>query len=136
VIRASWPRSRGLGFCRRPEVASHLAARLAEHPPDPTARAVADAIGFLGSSWAWEALGSERVAEGLRMRQMLTHVLLAAWPGYEAGARKTIGHALLELDHPSLPGLLADLRGRVPPAQAEEVRRLEARVSAARRASP
>lgn len=46
----------GLGQCRRPEAAKHLAALLDASSDAAFAESVADALGKVGSAWAWMAL--------------------------------------------------------------------------------
>jgi len=119
----------GLSLCRRPEVAAHLAARLSAHPDDATAAALADAIAFYGSSWAWEALGPTRAADGERARLRLTQALLAAYPGYRGHARQALGDALVTVAHPTAPNALSDLRARAPQALAADLQSLERRLT-------
>ncbi len=117
----------GLQFCRRPEVASHLAARLAAHPADSTVVALSRAIGFYGSSWAWEALGPARAQEGAAARQKLSDALLAAYPGYQGRARAELGDALIVVEHPATPNALASLRVRADQSLAADLQVLESR---------
>lgn len=117
----------GLSLCRRPEVAAHLAARLGAHPDDATAAAIADAIGFHGSSWAWEALGAARAQEGAAARQKLADALLSAYPGYQGRARSAIGNALIVVEHPATPNALAAMRARADQSLAADLQTLETR---------
>jgi hypothetical protein len=110
-------------------VAAHLAARLAAHPDDATAAALADAIAFHGSSWAWEALGPTRASDGERARLQLTQALLAAYPGYQGATRQAIGDALVTVAHPTTANALADLRARSPQALAADLQHLERRLT-------
>jgi HEAT repeat protein len=117
----------GLGFARGAASVAALRARLESHPPAETAEALADAIGWLGSSWAWTALGPARHEEGTALRDELSATLVAAFPTYEGAAREAIARALLVIDHPSTPNRLATLRAHASPALASSLQSLERR---------
>jgi hypothetical protein len=99
----------GLAYVRRPLAVFTLASRLRIQPEDAIAQRLADAMGFSGSSWAWEALGKGRADEGLAQREELSRALCDAYPVYQGRTRETIGRALLMIHHPSLPAQLAAL---------------------------
>jgi hypothetical protein len=91
----------GLSLCRKETSANVLLGRLESIPPEATAKALANAIGMLGSSWAWEAMGSGAKAEGDRVRAHAATVLLKVRASYSNGAKDAIEKALLMVDHPS-----------------------------------
>jgi hypothetical protein len=117
----------GLGYCRLTPAAQHLEARLAARPPTETVRTIADAMAQLGSSWAWEALGPSRAAEGDALRAGLAATLVAALPHYQGPARDAIEDALLVVAHPSTPNRLAALRKHADPSLAAALQALEHR---------
>ncbi len=114
----------GLAYARRPLAVSALAARLEERPESGTAEKIADAMGFLGSSWAWTALGPAQAEQGLALRLKLSNALCAAYPAYPGPTREAIGRALLMIDHPSLPDRLAELSRNADRALAVDLQSL------------
>ncbi len=115
----------GLAYCRRPAAAAHLAARLDSHPDAQTAAALADAAGFLGSSWAWVAYGPSRAAEGDAIRAQLADTLLRTFTNYPAPTRDAAARALLMVDHATTPNRLASLP--TDPALAADIQQLQRR---------
>ena len=99
----------GLAYCRKETSANVLLGRLDSIPPEATAKALADAIGMLGSSWAWEAMGAGAKAEGDRVRAHAATVLLKARASYDNGAKDAIEKALLMVDHPSTTQAISSL---------------------------
>src|SRR5690349_4656720 len=61
------PAIEGLGYVWRIESAKHLAALLASSSDDAALEEIADALGTVGSSWGWRALGPKYQAEGLEV---------------------------------------------------------------------
>jgi hypothetical protein len=113
----------GLGRLRTARSAAHLAARLEARPSPAIAIALADAMGLCGSSWAWQALGSD----GDSVREPLAASLANALPAYEGRARDSLGVALLAVDHPSTPNRLASLRSTANAPLAADLQDLERR---------
>lgn len=118
----------GLAFCRKGEVAHRFAARLSERPEPKLVRVLAQRAAFWGSSWAWEALGPERAAEGLAARQALAESLLAALPAYEGDARTAIENALVTIEHPMTKDAIARLRPTAPSSLVKHLDQLAARL--------
>lgn len=102
----------GLGYCRRGSAADALVARLHAAPDASVSRA----LGALGSSWAWEALGPERRAEGEEVRAAIARALIAAYPSSEGEARKELERALLMVRAPETTALLTAKRASHPEA--------------------
>jgi hypothetical protein len=115
----------GLGRLRSPRSATYLASRLDARPSGETARALAEAMGLCGSSWAWEALGPTRNQNTDAVREPLAASLAAALPAYEGYTREALEIALLAVDHPSTPNRLAQLRVNAAPALAADLQNLE-----------
>jgi hypothetical protein len=72
----------GLGHCRRRDAAAHLTARLDGNPDAPVATTLAEALGWLGSSWAWQAKGAAHAVEGEALRDDAARALRAAQTRY------------------------------------------------------
>ena len=121
----------GLGYCRRTSAATHLSARLDAHPAATETAAIAEAMGWLGSSWAWTALGPQRAAEGAQLRDRLAASLVAAYPNYSGQERQAIGEALLLVEHPATPNRLAQLRAHADVPLAADLLSLERRFTLA-----
>lgn len=99
----------GLGQCRKESSAAVLTGWLATRPPADTTRAVAQALGMQGSSWAWQALGAARADEGKRIRTATASALMAAYPHYEGDAARALMNAILMVDEPSLNAAISQL---------------------------
>jgi hypothetical protein len=100
----------GLGYCRRRPAAVALVSRLAAAPDADAARA----LGNLGSSWAWVALGESRRAEGEAIRGEIARALVAALPGSEGELRTELGRAILMVKAPETEALLAAAKAAHP----------------------
>lgn len=96
----------GLGLCRTGRSATLLAARLGEAHDPATVKALADGLGQVGSSWAWEAMGPANAATGARVRRTCADALVAAYARTEGPARESLGQALLMVDDPSTAAAL------------------------------
>lgn len=128
---AGHPRERasiaGLGFARRPAAVAALRARLESAPSPGLTEVIAGAMGWLGSSWAWNALGPGRADEGLALRDELSASLVPAYAASSGRAREAIGRALLMIDHPATPNRLAALHATSDPTLAADLQELERR---------
>lgn len=100
----------GLGYCRRGPAADALVSRLRAAPDAGVARA----LGSLGSSWAWEAFGSARRAEGEMLRAGIARALIAAYPSSEGETRKELERALIVVRAPETVTLLATQKASHP----------------------
>lgn len=119
----------GLAECRREEVVTHLAARLDAHPDDATAVALAESLGSLGSSWAWQALAKSKLAASAEpIRTHAATALASAFVAYGGATRDAIGRALVMVEHPAARARLQALRGGVDPATAAAIEALEGRL--------
>lgn len=88
----------GLGECRTLEAAKRLSAELEARStkattPDETGR-LASALGNLGSSWAWRALGADRSEEAREVRATISTALVKAFPRVSARPRDSVRAAL------------------------------------------
>jgi len=117
----------GLGFARRAPAVVALRARLDSGPSESLVEPLAEAMGWLGSSWAWQALGPTRADEGLALRDELSASLVRAYPLHRGHAREAIARALLMIDHPSTPNRLAQLHGGADQTLLADLQSLEHR---------
>jgi len=104
------PAITGLGELRRTESAKHLAALLASTQDASVAAATAEALGILGSSWAWLSLGPKAEAKGLEVRKICAEALVPGYARQKGKARAAAGDAILMVDHPSTVTLLENAR--------------------------
>ena len=77
----------GLGECRSVDAARALAAELATASSKDDAASLARALGNLGSSWAWQALGASRQAEGIEAGDVIAAALVRSYGRYDGDAR-------------------------------------------------
>lgn len=118
----------GLGFARTAAASNVLTQRLAAETQDsPVVETLARALGWQGSSWAWTAAGPARAEEGLALRTANHQALAAAYVAHKGAARTALGHALLMVEHPDSPALLATLSQGKDAALARDVAALQKR---------
>ena len=110
--RRQLPALSGLGYCRRAASAEVVVSVLGGATRDDVLASSAEAAGWLGSAWAWEALGPERRAEGDALRKEIAAALVKAWAAHPGKGRKAIGHALLMVEHPGTDALLAGVAAK------------------------
>ena len=103
----------GLGECRRLDSAEQL-TKLLDKAGEPTeTAAIGHALGMLGSSWAWHAMGPEAAAEGEVVRAHVAEALIGALLAHADNARPVLARALVMVEHPSTPIRLRAERNRV-----------------------
>jgi hypothetical protein len=100
----------GLGQLRRVESAKHLAARLAGAKDAKVSQAIVTALGMLGSSWAWQAMGPNAASKGLEARKVCATALAPSYVRSHGSVRLATGEAILMVDHPDTVGLLQAAR--------------------------
>lgn len=103
----------GMGELRRVDVAEELAARLRAAPDDATARVAARSLGRAGNAWAWRA-ESDRTDES-RIRATAARALVEAFMRWSGEARTAAESALLVVDAPETPALIAEARRSATP---------------------
>ncbi|MBM4359890.1 MAG: hypothetical protein FJ096_17440 [Deltaproteobacteria bacterium] len=88
----------GLGECRTVDAARTLSAELARATSAEESAAIARALGNLGASWAWRALGASRQAEGKEARAIIATALVRSYPETRGESRVRHRAALAMLD--------------------------------------
>ena len=83
-----------LGLCRTEASATLLAGRLDSASDSDDVRTLADALGSLGSTWAWQAMGEATRPEGARVRQVASAALHSALARVEGSTATTVREAL------------------------------------------
>jgi hypothetical protein len=95
------------GSCRRRGIASALAGVVAARPSTEIAKVTAKALGELGASWAWKTGKVPAPAEEHDVRSMAARSLIALFVGYDGEVRLAASNALMVVDDPSTPALIA-----------------------------
>jgi RNase P/RNase MRP subunit POP5 len=119
----------GMGECRRAVIAEALAATLKARPDAAAAARIIRSLGNVGSAWAWETEIISRSGEGETVRQTAARALVSAFVAYEGETRHGALEALLVVNHPSTPALIAQARTGASPALLSELDRLADRFS-------
>ena len=120
---------RGLGHCKRVEAATELSALLAKAPDAAAAEPIAVALGLVGSSWAWQALGPAAEQTGLAVREIAARALVSALPRHRGKAQSAITRSMVMANHPILPALLATARASATPEVAAVIDEVRARIA-------
>jgi hypothetical protein len=116
----------GMGECRRLRVTEALADRVrATTTDDATARAAARALGRSGNVWAWRAMADR--TEEARVRETAARALVETFVHRNGEARDAAATALLVVDAPQTPALIAEARKTVAPETAKALDGLAAR---------
>ncbi|MEW5848159.1 MAG: HEAT repeat domain-containing protein [Myxococcota bacterium] len=110
------PALMGLGYCRSGASADVLLGQLTASNDEVRATA-ADALGWLGSRWAWEAKGPAAQAEGDALRARITEALVPAYLGSSKETRVRFRRAILMVDHPAATTMLTGVTLTDAPAQ-------------------
>lgn len=104
----------GMGHCRRLVIAAELAEVMAHRPDPRTAEHLVRSLGDLGSAWAWQTPSLASNREGPAVRAVAAQALVNAFVNYDDRVRKTAIDALLVVDDPSTPRLVAAARADAP----------------------
>jgi hypothetical protein len=97
----------GLGQCRGVEAAGVLGAELGAVGAPEEAATVSRALGAIGSSWAWDALGQVRAAEGLEVRRIAATALVRSFVRFgDEPSRKAATVALRLCAHPDFAAIV------------------------------
>ena len=105
----------GMGDCRRVRVTETLASHLRSTNDDAVARAVARSLGRAGNAWAWKTLADK--SEEARIRETAARALVDAYVRRDGEARMAASNALMVVDAPQTPALIAQAkRGASPDA--------------------
>jgi hypothetical protein len=99
----------GLGECKRLESAKHLASLL-PGADDASADVIAGALGNVGASWAWKAMGPSAAATGLEVRGVVARALMPGFLRSRGELRTRMRKGLLMVEHPVTLDLIANAR--------------------------
>ncbi len=107
---------KALGECRREKAARAIVAVLESNTADPLlSKTAVDALGMVGSSWAWAVPEVAKNGEGDRTREVAARALIAALPKLAVDAQRDVAVALSSIELAQTGAWMqeARLRGRV-----------------------
>jgi HEAT repeat protein len=111
----------GMGDCRRLRVTEALASHLRATSDESMARAAARSLGRAGNAWAWKTVADR--SEEARIRQTAARALVDAYVRRDGEARYAASNALMVVDAPETPALIAEAKKG---ASSESVKALDA----------
>jgi extradiol dioxygenase family protein len=95
----------GMHDARREAAARFLAKRLEQSPDSETARVVVKSLGGVGNAWAWKTLSDQ--SEASATRAIAASALVDAYVRFGGEVREQAAKAILVVDDPSTPALIA-----------------------------
>jgi len=118
----------GMGHCRRVVVAQRLSEAIASAPDWRTAKIVARSLGDVGSAWAWQTPVDSSSGEELATRGVAAAGLVSAFVAFSyEDVRQALTRAILVVDDPSTPDLIAAAKEGAPAGLAAALDELQAR---------
>jgi hypothetical protein len=118
----------GIGECRRPFAADALASLAGKKPKDEAvARSMIRALGGVGNAWAWQTPALKKTGEGAKVRSTAARALIGLFVHYDGDLRQRAESALLVVDDPSTPTLIANAKQGASPGLAAALDALAAR---------
>jgi HEAT repeat protein len=133
AMSKSGPKSRavlaGMGHCRRAAIADALAKVIATKPDADTARVVLKSLGDVGSAAAWATTIVQVSGEEAATRAAAAKALVGAFVAYEGDLRKLAQAAILVVDDPSTPNLIASAKQGASPSLAAALDKLAAKLA-------
>jgi hypothetical protein len=121
----------GLGECKRIESAQTLVSLLTQEKDEAEAERVARAMGAVSSSWAWQAMGADRQADGLAVRLEVARSLVPAFARLQGEAQDRVRKSLLMAEHPDTLALIDAEIGKADQATATALRSLRQSIARA-----
>ena len=103
----------GMGELRKLRVTQAIAAR-ARSGDDAMVRVASRSLGRAGNAWAWKTLADR--SEEAKIREEAARALVDAFAQHEGEARQAASNALMVVDAPSTPALIAKARSSATPA--------------------
>jgi hypothetical protein len=98
----------GMHDCRREGAARFLGKRLKDNVDDDTARVLVKSLGGVGNAWAWKTLA--KPTEEAATRSYAAAALVDAFVRFSGDVREAAAKALLVVDDPSTPALIAQAK--------------------------
>ena len=110
-----------MGDCRRIRITEALASHLRSTNDEEVARAVARSLGRAGNAWAWKTVADK--SEEARIRETAARALVDAYVRRDGEARTAASNALMVVDAPETPALIAQAKKGAP---ADAIKALDA----------
>jgi HEAT repeat protein len=98
----------GMGECRRLRVTEALASRIRSTNDEAIARIAARSLGRAGNAWAWSTVADR--SEETQVRGAAARALVASFVRTEGEARAAASNALMVVDAPETPSLIAEAK--------------------------
>jgi hypothetical protein len=118
----------GVGDCRKVAIVEALGAVPTDN--ETTARLIANALGRIGSSWAWETPALRALPEGPAVRAAAAKQAIHVYLATDGSTRATAADALTTVAWPQTTKIMETFRGTATPAQREALDALAPRVAA------
>jgi len=115
----------GMGECRHLRVTEAIAAVLRTTTDEPMARIAARSLGRAGNAWAWRTM-KDRSSE-TPIRETAARALLDAYLRHDGEARDAASNALMVVDAPQTPALIAEAKRTASPPGVEALDALAVR---------
>lgn len=115
----------GMGECRRLRVIEALASRLRSTNDEAVARVAARSLGRAGNAWAWKTLADR--TEEARIRETAARALVDSYVRRDGEARDAASNALMVVDAPETPALIAEAKKGASPEVAKALEALSER---------
>jgi hypothetical protein len=97
----------GMGECRRQSIALALSEAAMATPDAATAKVITHSLGDVGSAWAWKTSIVAASGEEAPVRAIAAKALVGVFVAHDGDVRKTASNALMVVDDPSTPALIA-----------------------------
>lgn len=118
----------GVGDCRKVAIVEALGSVATDN--ETTARLVANALGRIGSSWAWETPALRTLPEGPAVRAAAAKQALRVYLATDGSTRASAADALTTVAWPQTSQMLETFRGTATPEQRRALDALAPRVAA------
>jgi hypothetical protein len=110
----------GMGDCRRIQAANAFSQMLQARPAHEEANTLIDALGRMGSAWAWKTPAVQTHAgEEAAVRNTIAAALVQSFVQYTDLIRSNASDSLMMVDAPNTPSLIAEAKAKNPSLSAE-----------------
>lgn len=118
----------GMGACRRASVATALATALASSKDARTTQMLVNSLADVGNSYVWTIPAVAKRGEGDEARATAAAALVSAFKYQSAYLRKKVSNAIMVVDAPGTPALIAQELAQASDAQlTQDLEKLQTR---------
>lgn len=100
----------GIGSLRSPQTVRVLAAELDKKPSEARAKLIVKALGEVANAWAWQTMPNREAEQ--TTRNAAAAALVKAFVGSGGEVRQAASNALVVVDAPATPALIAQARAQ------------------------